>query len=203
MLRAMSNAPVQPSRLAIVAAVAFVGANLAFYVLSSGYFDSHRQVVPGVGTVPSFSPTQMQNVRVAFAVFSAIVAGAGFLGALRARVIGHLLPVVLGAAHLVAAVGAFSRGLPGVLGVTLLISGVLLPVLSWRSYAQRSRAAWSFLLALSAVFAVVGLFGAPKMRGALDVGLWTTMILPGLHGVAAFVLRSLRGEYGDHEPVAA
>jgi hypothetical protein len=39
------------------------------------------------------------------------------------------------------------------------------------------------------------LFGAPKVRGALDIGLWTTMILPGLNAVAAFTLASLRGEY--------
>ena len=39
---------------------------------------------------------------------------------------------------------------------------------------QRSRAAWSFGLALNGTLTVVFLFGAPRMRDALDRAAWVT-----------------------------
>jgi hypothetical protein len=115
------------------------------------------------------------------------------------RVTGHLIPTLLGVGHLIAAVAVFIHGAPSVLPMTLFVSGVLMPVLA--GYSLRgSRAAWAFLVALCGVFAVVELFGAPKLRGALDIGLWITMILPGLNAVATAALASLRGDYVERAP---
>jgi hypothetical protein len=77
-----------------------------------------------------------------------------------------------------------------------------MPVLAWHSY-HGSRAAWAFLTAMCAVFAVVEVFGAPKVRGALDLSLWLTMILPGLNAVAFAALVSLRADYIDRDTVTA
>ncbi len=189
----MSTAPQPALRIAILCVAAFLGLNAVFFLLSGSYFEGHRELVAGVSQ-PSYSPTQMTHVRVTFAVFSGVIAAFAFLAGLLPRVLGHLIPVLLGAVDLVASGFAFAHELPGVLGMTLLVCGVVMPVLAWHSY-RRSRAAWAFLVAICGVFAVVLLFGAPKVRGALDIGLWTTMILPGLNAVAAGALVSLRGEY--------
>jgi hypothetical protein len=201
MLLAMSTAHEPTKRIAIVCVAAFLGLNVVFYLLSNSYFDGHRELVAGVSQ-PSYSPDQMTHVRVTFAVFSGIVAAFGFVAGIRPRVIGHLLPVLLGLVDLVAGGAAFVHNLPGVLGMTLLVCGLIMPVLAWQSY-RGSRAAWAFLVAICGVFAVVELFGAPKMRAALDVGLWITMILPGLNAVAAAALVALRGEYLERGAAAA
>jgi hypothetical protein len=199
MLSAMSTAPAAPTvRMAILCVAAFVLVNLVFYFLSGSYFESHREIIAGIGARSVYTPALGLKVRIAFAVFSGIVAVAGFAAALQPRLVGHALPVLLGAVHLVAGIAAFAHSLPGALTATLLVSGVLMPVLAWHSY-RRSRAAWAFLVSMCAVFAVVEMFGSPKMRGALDVSLWITMILPGLNAVAAAALIALRGEYVDRD----
>jgi hypothetical protein len=191
----------EAKRMAIICAGAFVALNAAFYFLSGSYFDSHREILRGV-SVPAYSPEQMAHVRMTFAVFSGVVAAASGVAGIWPRVVGHLIPPLLGATHLVASVMAFQHDAPSVLWVTLLVSGVLMPVLAWHSY-HRARPAWAFLVAICGVFAVVEFFGAPKVRGALDLGLWITMILPGLNAVAAFALVSLRGEYVERDPATA
>lgn len=202
MLRAMSTDNEQNKGVAIICVVAFLAANAAFYFLSDSYFDSHRQIVVGKGSVPTFSPDEMTAVRISFAVFAGVIAVTSFFAGIRARLTGHLLPLLLGAIHLVASVASFNHGLK-VLGVTLLLVGGLMPVLSWQSYFHRVRPAWAFLVAICGVFAVAEFFGAPKIRGAVDISLWITMILPGLNVVTAFALISLRGEYVERDPVAA
>lgn len=182
--------------------IAYVALNIAFYLMSGSYFDSHHEMVAGVGSVPAYSPDKAMHVRTMFAVFSAVVAVFAFAAALRPRVVGHLLSVLLAAGYLVGAIAGFTHNAPGVVGMTLLISGVLVPVLAWHSF-HHSRPAWAFLVAICGVFAVVGLFGAPKVRGALDVSLWLTMILPGLNVVAAAALISLRAEYLERDTVQA
>jgi hypothetical protein len=124
--------------------------------------------------------------------------------------------------HLIAGVAAFGHhDVPLVVGVTLLVSGVLMPVLAFYSYRQ-SRPAWAFLIALCGVFAVVEFFGAPKIRDAMGTGVWTwvirlgapnvheargglwiAMILPGLSAVATAALVSLRGTYVERERLTA
>jgi hypothetical protein len=193
MLAAMSTAHEPTKRMAILCVAAFLALNVVFFILSNSYFDSHRELVAGISQ-PSYSPDQMMHVRVTFAAFSGIVAAFGFVAGLKPRLIGHVIPVLLGAVDLIAGIAAFAHELPAVLGMTLLVCGLVMPVLAWHSY-RGSRAAWAFLVAICGVFAVVLLFGAPKVRGALDIGLWITMILPGLNAVAAAALVSLRGEY--------
>lgn len=202
MLWAMSPAPSPIPRIAILTVIAYVALNIAFYLMSGSYFDSHHEMVPGVGAVPAYSPEKAMHVRTMFAVFSGVVAAFAFAAALRPRVVGHLLPVLLAVGYLVGAVAGFTHNAPGVVGMTLLISGVLVPVLAWHSF-HRSRPAWAFLVALCGVFAVVGLFGAPKVRGALDVSLWLTMILPGLNVVAAAALVALRADYLERDTATA
>jgi hypothetical protein len=197
----MPTAHGQTKYMAIICAGAFVALNAAFYFLSGGYFDSHREIAAGV-SVPSYSPEQMTHVRMTFAVLSGVMGASCFFAWLRAHEIGHLIPTLLGAVHLVAAASAFSHGTTKVLGMTLLVSGLLMPLLAWHSH-RRSRPAWAFLIAICGVFAVIEFFGAPKVRGALEIGLWTAMIFPGLNAVAVLALVSLRGEYVERDPVAA
>ncbi|HEU4729026.1 MAG TPA: hypothetical protein VFT22_14075 [Kofleriaceae bacterium] len=187
------TAPAPTLRIAILCVAAFVAANLVFYLLSGSYFDAHREIVAGVSQ-PSYSPAQMTHVRVTFGVFSGVVAVSALFGTLLPRVVGHLIPALLGAIDLIAGFVALARDLPSVLGMTLLVSGAVMPVLAVKSF-RGSRAAWAFLVAMCGVFAVVELFGAPKIRGALDIGLWIAMILPGLNAVAVAALVSLRDEY--------
>jgi hypothetical protein len=201
MLQAMSTANEPAKRIAILCVGAFLALNVVFYLLSGSYFESHREIVAGVSQ-PSYSAAQMMHVRVTFAAFSGIVAVFGFLAGIMPRAIGHAIPVVLGAVDLIACVGAFTHDSPAVVGMTLLVCGLVMPVLAWQSY-RGSRAAWAFLVAICGVFAVVELFGAPKVRGALDLGLWTTMILPGLNAVAVAALVSLRGEYSERSVATA
>lgn len=197
----MSTALESIKRMAILGTGPFIVLNVVFYVLSGSYFDSHRQIVPGLGSVPSYSPEQMTHVRMTFAAFSGIVAVAGFFAGIRPRLTGHLLALLLGALHLLAGVAAFWHELR-VLGMTLIVAGLLMPVLAWYSY-RRSRPAWAFLVAICGVFAVAEFFGAPKIRDAADVGLWIAMILPGLNVVAASALVTIRGEYVERDPVTA
>jgi hypothetical protein len=199
MLAVMPTAPGHTLRMAILCGVAFVLVNAAFYFLSDSYFDAHHQLVGGT-SVPSFSPAQQAHLRVVFGGVTAVLAAVSFVAGLSPRAVGHLVPTALGLSNLVGGGGALFGGLPSVLGATLLVAGVLMPVLAWSSYTRRARAAWAFLGCMCGVFAFVSLFGAPKLRGVLDVSLWTTMIFPGLYVVAALTLYTLRENYVDREP---
>jgi uncharacterized membrane protein HdeD (DUF308 family) len=111
-------------------------------------------------------------------------------------VIGHLLATGLGVASIAAGIAATSHHLPTVVGVVLVISGVLMPVLAWKSW-HRSRAAWSFLSAIVAVCGIVNFFGATKIRGVLGVGLWTAFDLAALQFVTLAALAIIRADYRD------
>jgi hypothetical protein len=136
------------------------------------------------------------SVRIAFATLSLIVAAMAFLAATAPRLIGHALAAAMGIAALIGGFAALSKGMPPVMGTTMLIIGVLMPALTWKSL-QYSRTAWSFLIAIVAVFGAVTFFGAPKVRGLLGIGLWYAMIIPGLQIVCVMALSMLRGEYRD------
>jgi hypothetical protein len=185
--------------LAVLFAAGFVVVNVAFFVLSGSYFASHHQFIGGA-SVPTFSPEQATHVRIVFAGMSAAVTAVAFVASLARRWIGHVLAAVLGAVNLVFGLLALTHGQPGALTATLLVTGAVVPTLAHFSY-RRSRAAWAFLVALCGVFAVVGLFGAPKISKALDVSLWTTMIFPGLYVVACVTLALLRDDYVDTSPI--
>lgn len=194
----MSTAAENAKRFAIYSILGFGVAYAAFYLLSDGYFASHHEIVPGQGKVASFTPAQIAQVRTAFGVFAAVIAMATFLAGTAPRLVGHLIPLGLGLLHLGFAYYAATRSTAtAALWVSLLITGVVLPVLAHFSYRDRSRPSWAFLISICSVFAVVEFFGAPKVRGALDISLWTTMIFPGLNIVACTALVSLRNEYLD------
>ncbi|HEY6174530.1 MAG TPA: hypothetical protein VIX73_08815 [Kofleriaceae bacterium] len=198
----MPNARAIP-HVAMLCAIGFVIANAAFYFLSGSYFDSHHQIVGGA-RVASFTAEQASHIRIVFALVSGGVALAAFAAGVWRRDVSHGLAALLGLFNLVAGWFALRTLLPGpargALVATLVITGALMPALAVLSY-RRSRPAWAFLVALCGVFAVVGLFGAPKIRGAVDVSLWTTMILPGLFTVACISLALLRDDYVDRSPV--
>ena len=113
-----------------------------------------------------------------------------------ARYVGHGLAVLLGLAALIAGVEAFSHDMPNTMGATLLVVGTLMPVLAWYTW-RRSRAAWSYLIALLAVLAAVFFFGAPKVRTVLGVSLWVALIVPALQITAVVALAMLRHDYRD------
>ena len=199
MLEAMPSARATPAHLAPLFVIGFLVVNAAFFFLSGSYFESHHQIVGGT-SVPTFSPDQATHVRVAFAAMSGAVTAVAFVASLARRGAGHLLAGALGIVNLVFGFLSFTHNQPSALIATLLITGVVVPVLAYHSY-RRSRAAWAFLVALCAVFAVVGLFGAPRICRILDASLWTMMIFPGLYVVAWITLAMLRNDYA--EPAAA
>src|SRR5262249_13262206 len=112
------------------------------------------------------------------------------------RALGHGLAVLLGLVSILGGITALSHGLPSVIAVVLLTSGVLTPFLAWKSW-QRSRAAWAFLIAMVAVCGGVNFFGAPKLRGLLDIGLWNAFDLPALQTVTVVALAMIRDQYRD------
>jgi hypothetical protein len=113
-----------------------------------------------------------------------------------ARIVAHGLAAVMALASLVAGVFAIRAGMPNALSMALLVIGVLIPFLIWGSLVK-SRAAWAFLTALCYVLAVVLLFGAPKIRAQIGVGLWIAMIIPGLIAITAIGLTAIRVDYRE------
>src|SRR5882757_867027 len=147
MLRAMLSASESAKRLAILAIVAFVAANLLFYVLSSGYFESHRQIIPGEAATSAFSPAQITTIRLSFALFTGVVSIASVLAGVWARVVGHVIPALLGVLYIIAGFAAALHGeVTLALPITLFVTGGLMPVLAHFSFRDRSRGAWAFLL---------------------------------------------------------
>lgn len=164
--------------------------NVAFYFLSSMYFDDR---VKRFGPI---SDADMMAVRMAFAVFTGSVGIASIISTLAPRELGHGIASLAGLGSLYAAYGAYSRDMPGVLTVALVVLGLMFPLLVWRSLL-RSRAAWATLTSLCAVYGTVLLFGAPKVRGILGVGLWTALIIPGLLAVATVAMAMVRDDYRE------
>jgi len=176
------------SRTATVIGALALALNAAFYFLSSSYFDSHR--LPG----DIVDTTALGKARTAFAILSLVVGAAAFGASLAPKLVGHITAVVLGLGALVAGVEAYSSHLPAVMIAVLITVGVLLPTLahfSWRG----SRGAWSFLIAIIAVFGTVTFFGSPKVRNVLGVGFWSAMIIPAIQYVAMSALWMVRGDY--------
>jgi hypothetical protein len=183
----------QSKRLAMVLAVgAFVSLNSGFYWLSGNYFDAH----------PEAGPDRVTYIRELFAIASGVLCVVTFLVGLNRRVLAHGLAALLGVFELCAGIWAFAAGEAPVVGTVLVIAGVLMPTLAWFSYHRR-RAPWAFLLAMCGVFAIVDLFGAPRIGHALAINLWITLILPGLYAIAAVALTQLRGDYVERDIVAA
>lgn len=176
----------------IAGAVFFV--NLAFFGFSMLYFQGKVDFVPNVGEVPRYSSEAILQIRLAFLTFSLVVAVATFLAALFPYYVSHAVMSAFALAALVGGVMAWRADLPGVLAVAQLVLGALLAALVPLSF-QGNRAAWSFLLSIAAVLAIVTFFGAPKVRNVLDIGLWSTLTFPGLATVAMVAFISIRERY--------
>jgi hypothetical protein len=191
--------PVPESSLLRVAAViggSVLLLNVAFFILSGLYFTSHVTYIVGKGDQPMFTGEEETHIRVAFALFTALVGGAGIAAAAAPRVVGHAIAMLMGLGSLLAGCIAAMRGMPGALIGAELVLGGLMPYLAFRSW-NGSRAAWSFLIAMCSVYAVVLFFGAPTVHRVLDIGLWTTLILPGLNLVAFTALIHIRSNYRE------
>jgi hypothetical protein len=110
------------------------------------------------------------------------------------QVMGHGLAALMGIASLIGGFFALGTGLPPVMGITMLFIGGLLPWLTWKSL-HLSRPAWSFLIAIVAVFGLVCLFGAPKIRHLLGIDLGFALIIPAIQLACVIALAKLGGEY--------
>jgi hypothetical protein len=170
----------------IAIAVPLVVLNGAFYLLASRYF----------ADLPATVSSPVLLTWIAFAVSTAILGSTVFCSVMWPRGTGHVLAFLLGLGALANSIGAFSRGMPGVLSWTLVVIGLVLPtltVLSWR----RVRAAWAFVISICGVLAVVTLFGAPKVRAVVGGSLWSVIAAPGLYIIAVVSLARVHADYRD------
>ncbi len=177
-------------QVAAIIGIAVVLTNAAFYFLSGMYFSDRAAIYGGV------TPEHVNSVRIAFGVFTGSVGLAAILAAWQPMFVAHTIAAVTGLAALFAGIAAFSRDMTSVLPVSLVVSSFVLGILTWKSL-DRSRPAWAFLVGMTSILSAVLLFGATKVRGVLDVGLWTALIIPGLLAVATVALTLVRDEYRD------
>jgi len=182
--------PRRATQIAMILIGVTIVVNVVFLFLSNAYF-ADRAAIHG-----PVSDAEIRSVRIAFAVTTGLTALAGCAAVFAPRIVGHGLPLLVALGAFVAAAAGYSKGLHIVLPVTLLLVGVLLPVLVWKSI-ERSRAGWSFLVGMVAVLGVVMLFGSTKVRNVVGIGLWYAMIIPGLLGVATAALAMIRRQYRD------
>lgn len=182
--------PKSLAQVAMLVGTAAILTNVAFYILAGKYFEDRSAIYGGV------TPEQVAGVRLAFGVFTGSVAVASIVAAWQPMLFGHIVTALASIAALIAGVSAAKHDMTAVLPVSLLVSSAVLGTLTWKSL-DRSRPAWAFLVGMTSILSAVLLFGATKVRGALDVGLWTALIIPGLLVVATVALTLVRDEYRD------
>lgn len=173
-------------QLATLVGILAVALNVAFYFLSDAYFDDR------VKRLGAQELARLSGARIDFAIFTIVVGGGAIVAAMYPRAVAHVIPALAGVASVIAV--PFAAKIGAVLAAMLLLVGGSFGLLV-RHSLQRSRAAWACLASLSAVYGVVLLFGAPKIRGLVGVGMWIAMIAPGLLWVATGALRTIRGDY--------
>jgi hypothetical protein len=179
--------PIQIAGLVVTAAVI---TNIAFYFLSDLYFEDRSAMYGAV------SDSAINRVRIHFGIFTGSISAGAILAAIQPRILGHALAGTFAVGALVAGVGAISRNMHPVLPGALIVAGILLAVLVWKSL-ERSRVAWAFLIGMTATLAAVLLFGSTKVRSVFDVGLWTALIIPGLLTVCTVALAMTRDDYRE------
>jgi hypothetical protein len=182
--------PASLPQIAGIIGVAVLLTNVAFYFLSGMYFGDRAAIYGGV------TPEHVSGVRMAFGVFTGSVGVAAILASWQPMLIGHFIAAVAGIGALLAGVLAMASAVTPVLPAALIVSSLVIGLLVWKSL-DRSRAAWAFLVGMTAMLAAVLLFGSTKIRGALDIGLWTALIIPGMLAVATVALAMVRSEYRD------
>ena len=111
-----------------------------------------------------------------------------------ARAVGHTLAFLVGVASLIGGIAGLFSKLPTTMGATLLVMGLILPVLAWRSL-NLSRGAWAFTIAVLAVFDVVTFFGAPKIAHVLGIPLGLAGVIPVVMTAAVVALSQVRADY--------
>src|SRR5437868_4332277 len=111
-----------------------------------------------------------------------------------ARATGHVLAFLVGLAALVGGIAGLVSPLPTVMGMTLLATGLVLPILTWRSLAY-SRGGWAFMISLLAVLGTVTFFGAPKISHVLGIPLGAAFLLPLIMDTAVVALAQVRADY--------
>lgn len=162
----------------------------AFYLLSGMYFKGKRDHLLGT----PISQDTVNGVLRAFAFFIAGTTAAAVAAVFEPRWVGHVIAGGAGLAAMVASYFAFHKDMPNELSVALFVAGAALLALAGLSLL-RSRAAWSFLVAMTGTFALFTCLAAPKLRAQLDISLWTALLLPGLLTVACIALIVRRTDY--------
>lgn len=179
-----------PIQIAGLVVTALVITNIAFYFLSDLYFED-RSAVYGVVT-----GGHIQQVRINFGLFTGSIAIGSVLASLRPLYVGHLLAGLFGLVAIVGGVAALAKEMTPVLPASLMLGGVVMALLVWKSL-MKSRAAWAFLIGMTSTLSAVMLFGSTKLRGVLDVQLYIALIIPGLLAVATVALAMLRDDYRE------
>ncbi|HWO22246.1 MAG TPA: hypothetical protein VNO30_25985 [Kofleriaceae bacterium] len=175
------------AQLATLVGIAVLVLNAAFFFLSDAYFDDR---------VKRFGVKELERLsgaRLDFAIFTIVVGAGAILAGRYPRAFAHSAAAGAGLLALVAAPFAMRYG---VLGVALLIVAGAFGFLT-RLSLRRSRAAWACLAAMCAVSSVVLLFGAPKIRHLVGIGMWIAMIAPGLLAAATVALSQIRDDYRE------
>ena len=176
--------------------MAFIGAAVLaicvlFYFLSQAYYDDRAKD----GAL--LTEAHIRGVRVSFTIFMLSLGATASCAILAPRIIGHSLAAGAGLLAIIGGIAALDRPeVHIVLPVALLVVGTVFALLTWKSL-ERSRAGWAFLTAMCAVFSVVMLFGATKIRNHLHVGIYYALIVPGLLCVASIALGLVRREYRE------
>jgi hypothetical protein len=182
--------PASMPQIAGIIAVAVLLTNVAFYFLSNLYFEDRAAIY---GTV---TPEHVSGVRIAFGLFTGSVGAAAIFAAWQPMFVGHVIAAFTSVAALIGGVAAIRPNITPVLPAALIVASIILGLLIWKSL-DRSRSAWSFLVGMTSILAAVLLFGSTKVRGVLDIGLWTALIIPGMLAVATVALTLVRSEYRD------
>ncbi len=129
-----------------------------------------------------------------FMLFTALVALASVVALIKPKEIGHGLASITGVAALVGGVASALTGMPMVLPVVLFVTGAFMPYLAYRSW-HGSRVGWSFLTTICGVLGVCMLFGAPKIKGLLHIGLWPALVFPGILAATTVALAVQHATY--------
>lgn len=181
----------QAKQVTVIIAVAVGLLNLAFYFLSTMYFEDRA------ATYGMASDATIRSARTAFAVMTGCVGLTAIIAQFATRYVAHGLAILVGILAIVGAVAAGMKDFHPVLPVALGLIGFLLLALATFSFLWRSRAAWAFLISTCGVGALVTLFGATKVRNAVDVSLYHALIVPGILVVATVMLIALSDEYAE------
>jgi hypothetical protein len=132
-----------------------------------------------------------------YLAFAVIGTAAVVSALLWSRYVAHGLAAMFGVGYAASGVMILVRTqMPPLVGVFQLAIGALLLRLAYASWKQKDRAAWAFLLSLSAVLAGATLFGAPRIKAAMAApGLWWVLIIPFLFTAQGIALYTSRRDY--------